>query len=67
MRMFCQDALAVGVEVVGDGSDALLLEVVGGGEGEGEVVEGVTRIVSHTEPSARAYRPEAMNAGGQNA
>ena len=35
MRVFRQYPLAVCVEVFGKGADALLLQVVGGGEGEG--------------------------------
>ena len=55
MGMVGEDALAVGVEVLGDAADAGLLQVVGGGEGEG-IEAGcfdVDGIVADAEPAAR--------------
>ena len=50
VRMLGEDALAMGVEVFGDGANALLLQVVGGGEGEG--VEALRFRVARVDPQA---------------
>ena len=56
MRMFGEHALAMRIEVFGDGADALLLQVVGGGEREGVEAAGfgVYGIVANAEPASRA-------------
>ena len=61
--MLGEHALAMGIKVLGDGADALFLEIVSGGKWEG--IEAarfrVARIVSHAKPAASAQRPYDVN------
>jgi len=67
MRMLGERALAVGIEVFGDRSDALLLEAVG--EREGKRVEaavaGVHWVISDAEAHISTQSPANVNSRAQ--